>query len=175
MGSQGNLRVRCPSLHPRPNRMFPLYDENPTVRPPFATVVIIILNALMWVFVQGFGQELPLATSLCKLGLIPAELLGSATPGTMIPVSQHLRCVLEESSPVYTPLTSMFLHGGWFHILANMGFLTTRSSPRDGRIPRSGRRRPGSPPTRCLWHLPRRTAAPGRRPSRCVPNRDRPS
>jgi membrane associated rhomboid family serine protease len=103
--------------------MFPLYDENPTVRPPFATVVIIILNALMWVFVQGFGQEVPLATSLCKLGLIPAELLGSATPGTMIPVSQHLRCVLEGSSSVYTPLTSMFLHGGWFHILANMWFL----------------------------------------------------
>jgi membrane associated rhomboid family serine protease len=32
-------------------------------------------------------------------------------------------CVLSGSAAWYTPLTSMFMHGGWLHLLGNMWFL----------------------------------------------------
>ena len=35
--------------------MFPLSDDNPTRRPPIATIALILINALVWVFVQGLG------------------------------------------------------------------------------------------------------------------------
>ncbi len=103
--------------------MFPLRDENPTVHRPVATVAIIALNAAAWVFLQGLGSEAGLVRSLCVFGLIPGDLLGHVPEGAVIPLGEHARCVLEGSSAVLTPLTSMFMHGGWFHIIGNMWFL----------------------------------------------------
>lgn len=103
--------------------MFPLRDENPTVRQPVATVALVGLNAVVWVFVQGLGAAEPLARSICTLGLIPGELLGLVAAGTEVPVSRNLACVLGTQASIYTPLTSMFLHGSWMHIIANMWFL----------------------------------------------------
>jgi len=57
--------------------MFPLRDDNPTVRKPVAVIAIIALNALAWGWVQGFGAAHPMAESLCLHGLIPGELLGA--------------------------------------------------------------------------------------------------
>ena len=102
--------------------VFPYKDENPTELTPVATVAIIVLNLVAWVFVQGMGAAEPLARSVCELGLIPGELLGSAPPGTSVPLGPGLRCVLTEPS-WSTVVTSMFMHGGWFHILGNMWFL----------------------------------------------------
>ena len=103
--------------------MFPIRDENPTLRWPLATVTIIGLNAAAWFWVQGLGSRVPLATSLCVYGLVPGELLGIAAPGTEIALGEGLRCVLDGSHTLATPLTSMFMHGGWFHILGNLWFL----------------------------------------------------
>jgi membrane associated rhomboid family serine protease len=103
--------------------MIPLRDENPTLRRPVATIVLVGANVLAWVFVQGLGSTEPLARSICTLGLIPGELLGLAAPGTEVPVSRNLACVLGSEAPLYTPVTSMFLHGSWLHIIANMWFL----------------------------------------------------
>jgi membrane associated rhomboid family serine protease len=44
-------------------------------------------------------------------------------PGTTIPLSPTEACVLGVERHWYTPLTSMFLHGGWLHLLGNMWFL----------------------------------------------------
>jgi membrane associated rhomboid family serine protease len=103
--------------------MIPLRDENPTLRQPLATLVLVGLNVLAWVFVQGLGNTEPLARSICTMGLIPGELLGLTAPGTEVPVTRNLACVLGGQSALYTPLTSMFLHGSWLHIIANMWFL----------------------------------------------------
>jgi membrane associated rhomboid family serine protease len=103
--------------------VFPLHDENPTVRQPIATVFLILLNASAWVFLQGVGSELKLAKSLCEFGLIPGDLFGLTPPGTTIPVTETLGCVLGEGVPIYTPVTAMFMHGSWFHIIGNMWFL----------------------------------------------------
>ena len=103
--------------------MFPLRDENPRVHPPYATVAIIILNILVWVAVQGFGNHYALAESLCLYGLIPGDLLGNAVPGASIPLGGNLVCQLDGTANPASLFTSMFMHGGWFHIIGNMWFL----------------------------------------------------
>jgi len=105
--------------------MIPLSDENPTLRTPIVTYAIVLLNALVWIFVQGAGlDETTLAKSVCNLGLVAGELTGLAPIGTAVPLGAGLVCAVDDD-PVnlLTPFTSMFLHGGWGHILGNMLFL----------------------------------------------------
>ncbi len=68
--------------------MFPLRDENPTVRKPVATMVLIAANACCWMLPQGFGTNPPLAESFCYYALIPGDLLGHVFPGNTIRVSE---------------------------------------------------------------------------------------
>jgi membrane associated rhomboid family serine protease len=62
-------------------------------------------------------------TSVCNLGMVPGELTHLARLGTAVPVGDGLACVVD-NEPInwLTPLTSMFLHGGWGHLLGNMLF-----------------------------------------------------
>jgi membrane associated rhomboid family serine protease len=103
--------------------MFPYRDDNPTIGTPFITLLIIVANTAVWVLVQGAGMEPGLSRSVCELGLIPGEFLGRVAEGTSIPLSPTTACVLGLDRAWYTPLTSMFLHGGWFHLIGNMWFL----------------------------------------------------
>ena len=103
--------------------MFPIRDENPHFLTPYVTYGIIALNAAAWVFVQGLGSNPALVNSLCTLGLIPGEVLGTVEPGTRFQIGPETWCVLSDGRPVYTLFTSMFLHGGWMHILGNMWFM----------------------------------------------------
>jgi membrane associated rhomboid family serine protease len=103
--------------------MFPLRDDNPHFLTPYATYSIIGLNVLFWAFVQGFGIEPQLSASVCRLGLIPGELLQTVPAGVRFPVGPESVCVLGGTAAWYTPITSMFLHGGWMHIIGNMWFL----------------------------------------------------
>lgn len=103
--------------------MFPYRDDNPTLETPVVTLLLIAANAAVWILVQGMGQDPTLARSVCQLGLIPAEFLGRVAPGTSIPLSPGEVCVLGVEHHWYTPLSSMFLHGSWLHIIGNMWFL----------------------------------------------------
>jgi membrane associated rhomboid family serine protease len=102
--------------------MFPIRDENPTVHPPVATVIIIVCNALVWIVLQGFGTEPALAKSICLHGLVPGDLLGTAT-GLQLPLGQGLVCVYDGASGWTSIVSSMFMHGSWLHIIGNMWFL----------------------------------------------------
>jgi membrane associated rhomboid family serine protease len=102
--------------------MFPIRDDNPHFLTPYATYGLIVANVLVWVLVQGMGLEPALTASLCRLGLIPAELLQAVPPGTRVPLGPDVACVLGTPSWI-TPLSSMFMHGGWLHIIGNMWFL----------------------------------------------------
>ena len=102
--------------------MFPYKDENPTLRTPVVTIVMIGLNVAAWVVIQGAGSPPSLVRSICELGLIPGELLGRLPDGYEVPLGPDARCVLGQ--PLWiTPFSSMFLHGGWFHLIGNMWFL----------------------------------------------------
>jgi membrane associated rhomboid family serine protease len=102
--------------------MFPIRDDNPTLGTPAITVVLIGLNVAAWILVQGMGAEPVLSQSVCELGLIPGELLGRLPAGYTLPMSRDMSCVIGPPH-WFTPLTSMFLHGGWLHLIGNMWFL----------------------------------------------------
>lgn len=103
--------------------MFPIRDENPTLRTPIATIGIIMVNLLAWIFVQGAGSDVPLAKSLCLYSLIPGELLHIAPVGTRLELADNMVCVLDGKDGMLSLVTHAFLHGGWFHILSNLWFL----------------------------------------------------
>ncbi len=103
--------------------MFPYRDDNPTLGTPFVTYVFIGLNVAAWLLVQGMGAEPYLSKSVCELGLIPGEFLGRLPDGYSIPMSDSMACVMEKGQSWSAPLTSMFLHGGWLHLIGNMWFL----------------------------------------------------
>jgi membrane associated rhomboid family serine protease len=102
--------------------MFPYRDENETQRTPIVTLAIIGLNVFVWLFVQGAGQPLPLAESVCNLGLIPGELTEAVPPNTPMPMGDDLVCLTDPGRQSSHLLTSMFLHGSWMHLIGNMWF-----------------------------------------------------
>jgi membrane associated rhomboid family serine protease len=87
----------------------PLYDDNPIRRPALVTYFLIGLCSGAFLWELGRNQH----QVLYSYGMIPAVLFGSA----------HLAPSLRAVPPWATILTSMFLHGGWFHLIGNMVFL----------------------------------------------------
>ena len=102
--------------------MFPLRDENPTELVPVVTFVIIALNVLVWLFGQQAGAGEGFLASLCAFGAIPADITGSLDPGSLIQLGPDLACRASGLGWL-TILTSMFMHGGWMHLIGNMWFL----------------------------------------------------
>ena len=103
--------------------MFPYHDENETQRTPYVTFVLIAANVLAWLLVQGAGAAVPLAASVCDLGLIPGELTASLPAGTRFPMGEQVTCLIDPGRQLSNVVTSMFLHGSWMHLLGNMWFL----------------------------------------------------
>jgi membrane associated rhomboid family serine protease len=106
--------------------MIPLGDEYPTVSTPVMTYAILAGMVATWLFVQGAGlpsNEIKLVSSVCNLGMVPGELTHMARIGTAIPIGDGMACVVDNDRiNILTPLTSMFLHGGWGHLLGNALF-----------------------------------------------------
>jgi membrane associated rhomboid family serine protease len=103
--------------------LIPYHDENETQRIPYITFVLIAANVLTWLLVQGAGVAMPLARSVCELGLIPGELTQSLPAGTAFPMGEGVRCLTDPGRQVENLFTSMFLHGSWMHLIGNMWFL----------------------------------------------------
>src|SRR6266571_8295331 len=104
--------------------MIPLSDELPTVRTPWMTYAILAAMLLTWIFVQGAGfDQQALAASVCNLGMVPGEITHMAPIGEAVPLGRGMSCVVDNDPiNIFTPLISMFLHGGWGHILGNALF-----------------------------------------------------
>ncbi len=105
--------------------MIPIGDDNPTVRVPVVTIFLIVAMFAVWVLVQGAGIDpVLLATSVCNLGMVPGELTHMAPLGLGVPIGPDLVCAVDhERINWFTPVISMFLHGGWMHIIGNALFL----------------------------------------------------
>lgn len=101
--------------------MFPLRDDNPTELFPFVTILIIVANVLVWLLVQGGGAPDAFLNSLCAYGTIPGEITGSVLPGETVSLGDA-GCTIGGLG-AWTVLTSMFMHGGWMHLIGNMWFL----------------------------------------------------
>ena len=90
--------------------MIPLKDDIPSYRAPIVTVALIAINCLIYLYLSFLGEAYQLA--LVKWGTIPYEVTHGRelTPeiGFSIPLSLF---------------SSMFLHGGFFHLAGNMLYL----------------------------------------------------
>ena len=103
--------------------MIPYHDENATIRPAYVTLGLIAACSFAWLWYQGMGRELPLAESVCTGGLIPGELTQTLRAGMAFPITERLSCVIGPGPQYLNVLSSMFLHGGWMHLIGNMWFL----------------------------------------------------
>ena len=91
--------------------MIPLKNLNPRVTFPVVTLGIIAANVA--VFFHQLSLDPHAATQFIEVyGMVPARVQ-EALSGPKVTLSQ-----------AFLPLfTSMFLHGGWLHIIGNMWFL----------------------------------------------------
>ncbi|HXU83843.1 MAG TPA: rhomboid family intramembrane serine protease [Polyangia bacterium] len=103
----------------------PISDDNPTLRFPLMTVLLLLAIGAVWILIQSAGTDpRQLAGSVCRLGLIPLELTHRGELDTSVLLGARLRCKIgDDPLNLYTPLTSMFLHGSWSHVLGNCLFL----------------------------------------------------
>lgn len=95
------------------------------LRRPVMVTALLVLLAGAWILLQGAGADsMTLASSVCNWGMVPAELTHRLKVGTAVHLGPELLCVVDEEliNP-FTPLTSMFLHGSWGHLLGNGIFL----------------------------------------------------
>ena len=87
--------------------MIPLRDDNPTVLWPLVTIALILANAAVFFYELSLDPRL-LESLIYQMGMVPAAVTGSFIPGT---------------GGYFTLVTSMFLHGGWMHVIGNMLYL----------------------------------------------------
>ncbi len=78
--------------------MIPLRDVIPSRTTPYVTVTIIVLNTIAWIYELAMPRQ-ELEVFLQIFGVVPAAFI----PSTLV--------------------TSMFLHGGWSHVIGNMLYL----------------------------------------------------
>jgi membrane associated rhomboid family serine protease len=96
--------------------MFPIRDDQPRFSTPYVNYFIIALNVFVYLFfelpVEAQGPR-AINALISQFGLVPEH------------VTAALRGEPQYSIPIafVTILTSMFLHGGFFHIAGNMWFL----------------------------------------------------
>jgi membrane associated rhomboid family serine protease len=92
--------------------MIPLHDDNPTTLTPFVTVGLIV--ACVAVFLWQLGLSPGAAErAVYAYGMIPAVLFGE----------RNLPAELAAIPATLTVVTSMFMHGGWMHLIGNMLYL----------------------------------------------------
>ena len=87
--------------------MLPIRDDIPSRRFPLVTVILIALNAGVFLHELTLGRRLgPL---MLDWAIVPARYADADTARQF--------SLMEQAMPF---LTSMFLHGGWVHLIGNM-------------------------------------------------------
>ena len=88
--------------------MIPLKDDNPTVSFPLVTISLIVLNIIIFFYEISLGPQF--APFLNTYGAKPLHIMSMSSPPGY-------------PSPHFTIFSSMFLHGGFFHVAGNMLYL----------------------------------------------------
>jgi membrane associated rhomboid family serine protease len=97
--------------------VIPLRDDIPSRSFPFVNLTLISINVFFFLMELGMGARLD--RFLFHAGVIPALYTGPR--GTLNPVDIGLTVL--DPDLASRILFSMFLHGGWAHILGNMLYL----------------------------------------------------
>jgi membrane associated rhomboid family serine protease len=93
--------------------VIPLHDDNPTTTTPYVTVGIIIVCTLVYVWQHLLLSDVGTQQALYVYGLVPAVLTGR----------EFLPAEVAVIPPWSSVLTSMFMHGGFWHLAGNMLYL----------------------------------------------------
>ena len=114
--------------------VIPVYDKNPVRRPPVVTYALIALCTVVFLlgplsgFAAHYGTGHPLqcaqAVYFDRWGVIPSELFHGPLPVSQLDLPAG--CPTPHGFtkvPALSVLTSIFLHGGWLHLIGNMLFL----------------------------------------------------
>ena len=113
--------------------MLPIRDRNPTGRTPVVTILLILVNVGVFMLWQGGGSLSAddEATFDYEHAAIPCELV-TGHPITDVEVANNT-CIdnpprgalafFPDKNVYLAAFVSMFLHGGWLHLLGNMLFL----------------------------------------------------
>ena len=106
--------------------IFPIGDDNTgRIRTPFVTYILIALNVLVFVFLQGLGSNEQFTYAFST---VPEEIrtgVDIARP-VRLELGEQVATIPLQPTPVsvyLTLLTSMFMHGGFMHLFGNMLFL----------------------------------------------------
>jgi membrane associated rhomboid family serine protease len=102
------LARSCNSL-PHGADMIPLKDDAPRITTPYVTYFLIAINTIVFLFEVALGPTSRNAF-VYQFGLVPGYITGWLGGTVQIPVEGVI-------IPVFT---SMFLHGSWLHLIANM-------------------------------------------------------
>jgi membrane associated rhomboid family serine protease len=86
--------------------MIPLHDDNPTRSFSFVTAAFIVVNVLVFLYEISLPSEQHIKAFFADFALTPAAV---SQPGSLAAYG--------------TVFTSMFLHGGWMHLIGNMLYL----------------------------------------------------
>lgn len=122
------------------NSLIPIHDENPTQSFSWLTVVIIVLNVLVFFMEPALGSPDPrnpeqacaVTEFFYEWGTVPWEVTHGQSPAPPDQVEPGLRelyefCEIPQQiqgkNVLFSLVTSMFLHGGILHIGGNMLFL----------------------------------------------------
>ncbi|MDT4896525.1 MAG: hypothetical protein QOH25_1602 [Acidobacteriota bacterium] len=106
--------------------IFPIGDDNSDrTSAPVINYLLIAINILVFVLLQGATGENRFTASFAT---VPEEIRTGQDVKGAVPIKMGTQEGVinlgETPSPVYiTLLTSMFMHGGWMHLLGNMLFL----------------------------------------------------
>jgi membrane associated rhomboid family serine protease len=92
--------------------VIPLRDDNPTDTPQIVTIAFIVMCVLVFLWQLSFGAQGG-QRIVYALGVVPASLLGQG----------QLPAELSLVPPWMTVFTSMFMHGGWMHLIGNLLYL----------------------------------------------------
>jgi membrane associated rhomboid family serine protease len=105
--------------------MLPIGDDDSDRRfAPLVNYALIAINVLVFVFLQGMGGNEKFTYAFST---VPAEIL----------TGKDIAAGVLEPTPVpvyFTLITSMFMHGGWAHLLGNMLFLWVFGDNIENRI-----------------------------------------
>ncbi len=96
--------------------MIPLKDDVPSKSFPFVNITLIVINVIMFLFELMLGSDLQ--NFIEKYGVIPIKYFYEGIKfdtGEVVYFSDYSR--------IYPLFVSMFLHGGWIHLLGNMLYL----------------------------------------------------
>jgi membrane associated rhomboid family serine protease len=92
--------------------MIPLRDHIATSRVPYVTYAVIGVCVLVFLWQLSLGSRAG-QEAVFALGAIPAVIFGDA----------RLPADIAMVPPLATVFTSMFMHGGWMHLIGNMLYM----------------------------------------------------